>query len=91
MAISNRVPWKCYFHHEAHEELEGIKGSIMISTSCPSWLVEKTEQQYVPNPLQRSRAGAVFSEDAGRLFEQTRLTASVQNDRRVSARAEKTV
>ncbi|MDY6822314.1 MAG: hypothetical protein SWH68_00725, partial [Thermodesulfobacteriota bacterium] len=40
---------------------------------------------------QRSRAGAVFSEDAGRLFEQTRLTASVQNDRRVSARAEKTV
>ncbi|MDY6825198.1 MAG: hypothetical protein SWH68_15620, partial [Thermodesulfobacteriota bacterium] len=42
-------------------------------------------------PLQRSRAGAVFSEDAGRLFEQTRFNASAQNDRRVSARAEKSV
>ncbi|MDY6825378.1 MAG: hypothetical protein SWH68_16520, partial [Thermodesulfobacteriota bacterium] len=38
-------------------------------------LLKKTEQQHVPRPLQRSRAGAVFSEDAGRLCEQTRLTA----------------
>ncbi|MDY6825431.1 MAG: hypothetical protein SWH68_16785 [Thermodesulfobacteriota bacterium] len=52
---------------------------------------KKTEQQHVPSPLQRSRAGAVFSEDAGRLCEQTRLNAPAQKGRRVSARAEKTV
>ncbi|MDY6822218.1 MAG: hypothetical protein SWH68_00230, partial [Thermodesulfobacteriota bacterium] len=52
---------------------------------------ETTEQQHVPRPLQRSRAGTVFSEDAGRLFEQTRFSASTRQDRGVSARAEKTV
>ncbi|MDY6823166.1 MAG: hypothetical protein SWH68_05115, partial [Thermodesulfobacteriota bacterium] len=52
---------------------------------------ETTEQQHVPRPLQRSRAGAIFPEDAGRLFEQTRFNASAQNDRRVSARAGKSV
>ncbi|MDY6824070.1 MAG: hypothetical protein SWH68_09815 [Thermodesulfobacteriota bacterium] len=63
-----------------------------LSVYCPVFqFAETTEQQHVPSPLQRSRAGAVFSEDVGRLSEQTRLTASAEKDRRVSARAEKTV
>ena len=52
---------------------------------------ETTEQKHVPSPLQRSRAGVVFSEDAGRLSEQSKLNAFARKDRRVSARAEKTV
>ncbi|MDY6823321.1 MAG: hypothetical protein SWH68_05910 [Thermodesulfobacteriota bacterium] len=70
-----------------------VKISILsnFSVYCQVFqLAETTEQQHVPRPLQRSRAGAVFSEDAGRLSEQTRFTSSAQKNRRVSARAEKT-
>ncbi|MDY6825088.1 MAG: hypothetical protein SWH68_15045, partial [Thermodesulfobacteriota bacterium] len=71
-----------------------VKISILFifSVYCKVFqFAETTEQQHVPRPLQRSRGGAVFSEDAGRLFEQTRFSASARKNRRVSARAEKTV
>ncbi|MDY6824428.1 MAG: hypothetical protein SWH68_11630, partial [Thermodesulfobacteriota bacterium] len=42
---------------------------VNISIYSIFQFAKTTEQQHVPRPLQRSRAGAVFSEDAGRLCE----------------------
>ncbi|MDY6825518.1 MAG: hypothetical protein SWH68_17230 [Thermodesulfobacteriota bacterium] len=83
IGLPRNLIWQCVVN---------ISTLFNFSVYCQVFqFAETTEQQHVPSPLQRSRAGAVFSEDAGRLSEQTRLNAPAQKNRRVSARAEKTV